>query len=937
MKNLNEVLAQIGVTVSDLPIVRGISLRADEVGEGEAFVALKGEKCDGADFVPQAVQNGAALILSERPLNTDVPVVVVPNLKERLTAIAAALYPSDQMMKLAVTGTNGKTSTAFFVQQILNNQGIPAASIGTLGVDQGERHTDGRMTTPDAVTLNKTLNRLAESGVRVAVMEASSHGLDQGRLAHLTLEAGAFTNLTQDHLDYHKTMDAYLTAKSKLFSDVVRRGGMAVLNADDPCCERLKQVAVSKGLKILTYGHKGADLEIVSQNPTPDGQDIVLKFEEKTYPVHVGIVGDFQASNLCAAVGLCLAAGVPADDIMRHLSTLKAPAGRLERIGTLANGAQVFVDYAHTPDAVERVLTSLRAHTQGRLVCVLGCGGDRDKTKRPLMGAAADRLADVVYVTDDNPRTENPADIRRAILAACPKGIETDNREEAIHTAVHNLKAGDVLVIAGKGHEPGQTVGQTVYAMDDRVEARLAVMNETGKALWSAADLALALSVKVAKRIAVFGFSIDTRIMNMGDMFIALKVAGTDSHNRVKEAVQKGAAVCLVDHLVDEVPADKQIVVTETIEALTNLARFARMRTSATFIGVTGSSGKTTTKEMLKACLAAQGKTHATAGNYNNQIGVPLTLVTMPADTRFAVVEMGMNHTGELMHLSKIVRPDISIITSIGAAHREFFKTEEDVARAKSEIFDYQNRQGTAVLNQNCRFYDFLKQAALGQGVQHILSFGDNPEADSVLESVEPDADGMRVRAVVCKKPVDFHMNFYGRHFAEDALGVLTVVAAVGGDVGQAVQSLEQVKPAVGRGAELSLTVQGKKIRVIDDAYNANPSSMKASLLSLGLRTGGRKVAVLGDMLELGDLGPEMHADLMPAVTAAGVDRVYTVGPLMENLWNLVPESQRGKAVRTAGELIPVLKADLCDGDIILIKASHGTGLNAIIQALKGE
>ena len=937
MKNLNEILAQIGIETSNLPVVTGIGLRADEMKAGEAFIALKGGKTDGADFIPEAVQNGAVLVLAERAVQADIPVVVIPDLKDRLSELTAEVYPSDQVLKLAVTGTNGKTSTAFFVQQILNNQGIPAASIGTLGIDLGNRHIDGHMTTPDIVTLNKTLNQLQNEGVRVVVMEASSHGLDQGRLAHLTLEAGAFTNLTQDHLDYHKTMEAYLAAKSKLFSDVVRSGGQAILNADDPCCERLKQVAGAAGLKILTYGRKGADLEIVSQNPTPDGQDIVLKFEEKTYPLHIGIVGDFQAYNLCAAIGLCLAAGVPFDDIMHSLANLKAPAGRLERIGALANGAQVFVDYAHTPDAVERVLMSLRAHTRGRLVCILGCGGDRDRTKRPLMGAAADRLADVVYVTDDNPRTENPADIRKAILSACPKGIETDNREDAIHTAVHNLKAGDVLVIAGKGHEPGQTVGQTVYAMDDRIEARLALMNETGQALWSAADLALALSVKVAKRIAVFGFSIDTRIMNPGDMFIALKVAGTDSHNRVKEAVQKGAAVCLVDHLVDEVPADKQIVVTDTIEALTNLARFARMRTAATFIGVTGSSGKTTTKEMLKACLAEQGKTHATAGNYNNQIGVPLTLVSMPADTRFAIVEMGMNHTGELMHLSEIVRPDVSIITSIGSAHREFFKTEEDVARAKSEIFDYQSRQGTAVLNRNCKFYDFLKQAAEGQGIQHILSFGDDPGADSVLENVGSDTDGMRVQAVVRGKSLDFRLNFFGRHFAEDALGVLTVISAVGGDVDRAVQTLEGVTPAEGRGACFNVNIGGKNIRIIDDAYNANPSSMKASILSLGLRTGGRKVAVLGDMLELGELGPEMHADLMPALESAGVDKVYTVGPLMENLWKQIPENQQGLSVLKAVDLIPVLRADLCDGDIVLIKASHGTGLHTIIQNLKGE
>ena len=929
--------AGIETQLTVLPAVQGIALRADEVKEGFVFVALKGSQKDGADFIPEAIQKGAVLVLAERAVSAEVPVIVVPNLRQKVSVLAALLYPSEDVLKVAVTGTNGKTSTVFYVQQLLNAVGIKAASLGTIGVDMGTAHQEGSMTTPDAVTLNKTLQSLQKQGVKVVALEASSHGLDQGRLMGLTLKAGAFTNLTQDHLDYHKTMEAYLTAKEKLFTECVEKGGVAVLNADIPEFRALEKRALAQGERVISYGQNGRDFKLLKQTPTENGQEIVFEAFGKTYQTALQISGAFQVMNLFAALGLCLGVGANLEKLIPLLPTLKAPTGRIEPMGRLPNGAQIFVDYAHTPDAVERVLISLKAHTKGKLVCLMGCGGNRDKTKRPLMGAAAEKYADVVYVTDDNPRFENPADIRRAILEACPKGKEYDNREIAIHEAVSHLEKEDVLVLLGKGHEAGQTVNGVTYAMDDRVEAQLAILNATRKPVWSSEDLTLALSVKVAKRIAAFGLSIDTRTIKLGDLFIALKGEKSDGHAYVKKAVESGAAVCLVTQLVDEVPADKQIVVSDTFEALETLARYRRMKCNATVIGVTGSSGKTTTKEMIKTCLAVQGITHATQGNFNNQIGVPLTLATMPENTRYAVIEMGMNHKGELMQLSNLVRPDVTIITSIGAAHREFFPTEQDVAAAKSEIFDYQNRQGTAVLKRTDKFYDFLKQAAVGQGVQNLVSFGRNGRADFILEDLIMDETGMTVHAKWAQENESFHLSFWGEHFAEDALGALAVVDAVGGNLKKAMAALEKMVPADGRGISYEGVVQQGKITLIDDAYNANPSSMKASIKSLGLRPAKRKVAVLGDMLELGDLSEKMHAGLAEDLSAAGVDKVYLVGKEMQALWQKLPVEKQGAIVTKAAELIPILKRELQAGDAVLIKASHGTGLSVIVRELKGK
>ncbi len=936
--NGNILLEKVGIKTNDknLPEITGMAIRASDIQNGFIFVALKGLKQDGVDFIPEAEKNGAVLILAERKVSACVPVVVVPDLKEKVSDLATIIYPSDKVIKVAVTGTNGKTSTVFYVQQLLNKLGISSASLGTIGVDRPNQHRTGQMTTPDAVTLNKTLNELQNDGVRVVALEASSHGLEQGRLRGITFQAGAFTNLTQDHLDYHKTMECYFSAKCKLFTDYLNETAVAVLNADDPVFNRLKQLAEKQQKKVVSYGWNGTDFKLIKQTPVENGQDIVFKYLEKEYNVHLNIVGDFQVMNLFAAMGLCLGTGVSVDDLIPLLSKLQAPSGRVEWMGCLPNGAAVFVDYAHTPDAVERVLTSLRKHTKGQLFCLLGCGGNRDMTKRPLMGEAANRLADVVYVTDDNPRYEKPADIRRSILSACPKGIEVDNREEAIHQAITALKDNDVLVIAGKGHETGQTIQGITYAMDDRTEVRLALLKYQKKALWSASELSLALSVSVPDRITVYGVSIDTRTLVLGDMFIALKGEKMDGHMFVKKAVESGASVCIVDHLVNEVPIDKQIVVSDTFVALENLARFARMRSSAKIIGVTGSSGKTTTKEMIASCLSEQGKTHVTFGNLNNQIGVPLTLVRMPPDTQYAVIEMGMNHAGELMKLSGIVHPDVSIITSIGMAHREFFADEMSVARAKSEIFDFQNRQGTVILNRDCSFFTFLKQVAEQQNIRHILSFGENKQSD--LRLISTDTDGIKTKAMISwnEKNAYLTLNFVGIHFVKDALGALLAIQAVGGDIERAISVLEKIYPQAGRGQLSEILFCNKKIDLIDDAYNANPSSMTASLTALGFRNGGRKIAILGDMLELGTESINMHLSLLPIILLSGVDKVYTVGPIMAKLWEKLPLEKQGKAVSAPEELVPILKTELKEKDIVLVKSSHGTGLYRLIHFLKG-
>ena len=399
MMKLSELTAVANITYQgdDLEITN-LSCHSGQIKHGGLFFAVRGGQKDGADFVPQAVQNGAVAIIAERPVQTTVPVIVVSDVGQTMVKMTERFYPSEALKKVAVTGTNGKTSTVYYVAQIMNALGVPAASMGTIGVNSPLLKKAGSMTTPDTCVMHENLNALQAAGVQAVAMEASSHGLDQGRLDGVMLMAGAFTNLTQDHLDYHKTMQAYLSAKIKLF-DKITVGGYAVLNADIPEFNILKETALSKGLQVISYGKQGNELRILEQKPLAIGQRVSVYAFGKTYDMDLNIVGDFQLMNILCAIGLCVGLGANAEDIMQVVPLLKAPEGRLERVAILKNNASIYVDYAHTPDALERVLKTMRLHTQGRLVCVFGCGGNRDAGKRPLMGEIANRLADVVYIT----------------------------------------------------------------------------------------------------------------------------------------------------------------------------------------------------------------------------------------------------------------------------------------------------------------------------------------------------------------------------------------------------------------------------------------------------------------------------------------------------------------------------------------------------------
>jgi len=491
MSSKSVSLSSLGLTSKGgaNPQISGLAVDSRAVKDGFLFAAMPGSRVHGAEFIQDALRQGAVAVLTDAQgaaiaademAAAGVAVVVTDAPREALARTAALYFGAQPATMVAVTGTNGKTSVSTFVRQIWIEMGLSAVNLGTTGVE-GAWTAPLAHTTPEPITLHRTLAQAAENGITHAAMEASSHGLDQRRLDGVTLRAAGFTNFTQDHLDYHETFEAYFDAKAALFARVLPEDGTAVINIDDPKGVDMVAIARARGCDVITVGRDGGDLHLIGQRFDALGQDLRFSWQGKDYQKRLNLIGGFQADNVLLACALVIACGAKAADVFDTLPHLTTVRGRMQLAATRDNGAAVYVDYAHTPDAVATALQAMRPHVMGRLVAIVGAGGDRDAGKRPLMGAAAAAHADVVLVTDDNPRTEDPGLIRAAVLEGAPGATEVGDRAEAILRGVDAIGPGDALLIAGKGHETGQTVGDDVLPFDDVEQASVAVAALEGR------------------------------------------------------------------------------------------------------------------------------------------------------------------------------------------------------------------------------------------------------------------------------------------------------------------------------------------------------------------------------------------------------------------------------------------------------------------------
>jgi UDP-N-acetylmuramoyl-L-alanyl-D-glutamate--2,6-diaminopimelate ligase len=970
------------------------------VRPGAVFFALVGSKADGHAFAAEAARRGAVAVVAEREVACPPALLLVAPSARRAMAIAASNHfgrPGTAMKLAGVTGTNGKTTVAYLVEACARSADVPVAVLGTVTHRWPGGSRPASHTTPESTEVAAILALARDAGARLAVLEVSSHALAQERAAGLTFDVAAFTNLTRDHLDYHGDLETYFQAKRRLFLDHTKPSGVAVVNADDPFGARLaRDLEAAHGARVWRFGRCGRELAARDVRFGLSGIEAELSTPAGPVALRSPLVGAHNLENLLCAAGLALSAGLPREAVERGLASCPGAPGRLERVE--ARGIAAFVDYAHTDDALARALAALRALEPRRLLVVFGCGGDRDRGKRPLMGEAAARAADVAVVTSDNPRSEDPA----AIIAEIVPGLEragmrrlapsralagdagylvVADRREAISLALSAARAGDAVLIAGKGHEDYQLIGEQRLPFDDREEARRALgIVESEQAAPPIAGPQRAGRRAVSERGAcaaqpltsshtrklpmttlpsftryelasaaggrwigtppaeVRGISTDTRQLTAGACFLALRGDRFDAHDFLAEARAKGAACAVVDESWVSAQGGKGgglplLAVRDTLAALGMLARFHRRRFAIPVVGVTGSNGKTTTRQMLGLILRTRGPALVTEGNLNNEVGVPLTLLGLSPEHQRAVIEMGMNHAGEIARLAAITEPQVGIVTMAGPGHVEYFGTVDGVADAKAELYFALPPGGIAVANADDA--RMLRRAQAAGRALITFAVGRGRKGDAVvLDVLAHGADGLRFTLGLGQKEVEIELPLAGVHNAANAAAAAAAAMALGFSDREIAQGLREVRP-VGRRLRIEKLASG--VTLVDDCYNANPASMTAALCTLAaLAAGGdRPVAVLGDMLELGPMEDEAHRAL--GEEAAGVVRL---------LFAFGPRSRRtAEAARAAGladsfhaddmpALVEQVRARLASGDLLLVKGSRGNRLERLVEAL---
>ncbi len=920
------------------------SITAD--GPQGIFFAYEGDSADGRDYIASAIRNGAVAVVYESEGFTwhpewQVRHLGVAGLKENAGPIASAFYgrPAETMQVIAVTGTNGKTSCTQWIGQSLSRLGRKTAVIGTLGITVFENGVGGKpeetgYTTPDQVQLQRHLAHLRADGVTCVAMEASSIGIDQGRLNGLRIDVVMFTNFTRDHLDYHHDMASYREAKRRLFDWPGLK--QAVLNLDDAMGRGLAEELAGK-LSLTGYTLENVDAGIPTLSATDiqnrdDGVDFTIHFNGQSMRVSPKLVGRFNISNVLGVLGVLLASGADWQDAVASVNGLQPPPGRMQRMGG-KDAPLVVIDFAHTPDAMEKGLETLRQVAdarQGKLWCVFGCGGDRDPGKRPQMGTVAEQ-ADKVVVTSDNPRSEDPATIIQQIVAGMEhEPIMIPDRAAAIQQVVTEASVNDVVFLAGKGHETYQEIkGKKYPFLDaDHVQRALDSRQAAGRSGIKASLSQILPWVdggKITADAAFSGISTDTRRLVPGSLFVALKGENFDAHTFLPELVGKGVAAVVAERLPDNYPLPA-LVVPDTRLALSQIAAGWRRQFDIPVIGVTGSNGKTTTKEMTASILRAafDGDFLATAGNLNNDIGVPLTLFKLDSHHQAAVIEMGVNHPGEMTGLTKTACPTVALVNNAQREHQEFFDGIEASARENGTAISLLPEDGVAVFPADEDYAGLWRGMA---GNRKVVTFGFSEGAD--VSATYRIQDGMTVMDLtVAGETVAVRLAAQGRHNVRNAMAAAASAYAAGMGLDEIVRGLEAFRPVKGR-LERKQAFNGALL--IDDTYNANPDSVRAAVDVLA-ELGKRSILVLGDMGEVGKDGSRFHEEVGAYAKQRGISRLLGFGGMTKA--SVQAYGQGAQHFDSLDGLVRVLKDEITPDTVVLVKGSRFMQMERVVEAL---
>ena len=925
----------------------GISFDTKNIKKSNIFFAIKGNKVDGNKFISNAIQKGSKIIVTERQVNhlqNGILYIHTKNIRKLLAETAFKIYYKKPKNLIAVTGTNGKSSVADFYYQILKLNNKKVASVGTLGVKSKNINLSLSNTTIDPIKLAQILSKLKSYKIENVIMEASSHGLKQNRLDGLKFNSGIFTNLSQDHLDYHRNLKNYLDAKLYLFENLIKKKGNIITDQLIPEFKKIKKITINKKLKLYALNYKKNDIKIISHSFKGETQLIKIKINNSKYDLNLNLIGKIQLKNVLMAIIAARRSNIGFNEILNTISKLKPVEGRLEKIGKIKNHSKVILDYAHTPEALKTCLLNLREQFPTKKITVLfGCGGNRDQNKRSKMGKIASYFSDKIILTNDNPRFENPQKIRRDIKKGIKKKkiIEISNRATAILKAINDLNSGDILLVAGKGHEKTQDIGSKKIFFSDRKVILNAIKN---KNINLSNDLKINLIKEMAKikrlsnLITLKKARINSREVTKNDIFFAIKGKKNDGNKFVSQSFKRKASLAVVNKIQNKFNNNQQIKVKNTLKFLTNVSKTFRKSIDTNIIAITGSCGKTTLKELLGNTLNKISKVSISPKSYNNKFGVPLSLFNINQKDEFGILEIGMDKKGEIDYLSKIIEPDVGVITNINYAHAKNFKNIKQIALAKSEIINNIRPYGFIVLNADDSFFKLHCKIAKEKNIK-VISFGiKNHKADIKLVNIKQFKKKFRINISLSNKKKNFSLSNDFQNNIYNTLSALAVISIYKNIFKLDENIFYDFKIPKGRGDHSVIKINNKKINLIDQSYNSNPLSLKSAIKNydkINLKK-SNKYMLIGDMLELGSHSTKLHRSIAPIINKTKIDKVFVKGKMASIIFKDISKAKKGRILFNKSQIIELIRKDLNNNDYLMIKASLATGFNDIVKDLKG-
>ena len=923
----------------------GISFDSLRVKKNNIFFAIKGNKIDGNNYIESAIKNGAKVIISEKKIikkKENVIFLHSLNVRKLLAEVSYKILDKKPKKLIAVTGTNGKSSIADFYYQILSLNLKKVASIGTIGIKFKNKKKTLTNTTLDPIQLSSILKNLKKKKIEYVIMEASSHGLKQNRLDGLFFDIGIFTNLSHDHLDYHKNMKSYLKSKLYLFEKLTKKKGNIITDANIPQSNQIKNISLKKKINLNLIFNKDKGIELTSHKFENEKQIIEIRFNNKKYAFELSLIGKIQIKNVLMAILAANKSGLEFEKIINIIQRLKPVEGRLEIIGKIKNNSKVILDYAHTPAALELTLLNLKEQfPSSKINLIFGCGGNRDLKKRSIMGRIAEKYSNKIYLTDDNPRNENPSKIRKDIKKGIKKAkvYEIPNRKKAIHQAINNLNTGDLLLVAGKGHEKTQDYGKKKLFFSDE-EVILKSIKFKNKSLSKNLKLNIIKEEsksEISNKLIIKNISINSKMIQKNDVFFAIKGKRVNGNTFLPEALQKKCSFAIVNQKNKDYSLSKQIKVKNTLNFLTKCSAIFRENINAKIISITGSCGKTTLKEMIGLTLKKISKTTYSPKSFNNKYGVPLSLFNLKQNDDFGVFEVGMDKKGEINKLSSIIKPDLGIITNISYAHSKNFKNIKQIADAKAEIMNNIKKNGTIVLNMDDDYFNYHKNLALKKRLK-VVSFGiKNKSAMIKLTKVKKKNNKYELFINVDGLSISFYSENNNKSNIYNILATLVSI-----NLYKDIRNLKKdiflnFKTPNGRGDISKIKLKNKIFFLVDETYNSNPLSLKTAIENYDKieSKNSNKYMILGDMLELGKHSVKQHKLISKIVNKSKINQVYVIGKYIKETFKGLKENKKAKILSSRINIIDLINKNLKNNDYLMIKGSNSTGLYKITNDLK--